>query len=176
MSVPVDSTNVLYFSAILYRKDLYSQEDLVKLHQEILGENYELFTPNENPLVGYYSKEMGEADNLTRIFVIDKTPKERQLSVELKLKAIDLEQSHLEGESRTINWDIGYLALEQMVLLTAKPFTHRLHLSNNIYGDLTYVFTKGAYDFLPWTYPDYKASEKVEFFSKYRRLLLPKKG
>jgi hypothetical protein len=62
-----------------------------------------------------------------------------------------------------VNIDPGYLVHERFVLATGKNFTHRIHLAEGIYADLTLIYTKGAFQTLPWTYPDY-ADEKMLFF------------
>ncbi len=72
---------------------------------------------------------------------------------------------------RTINIDPGYVALEQVVLSTSKPYSHRIHLADGIYTDLVYIFQNKNYQILPWTYPDYQEIAKINYFLKIRQEL-----
>ncbi len=76
------------------------------------------------------------------------------------------------GGRRLVNIDPGYLARERLVLATGKNYTHRLYLGHGLYGDLTLMYQKGAWQPLPWTYPDYAGPELLEFFSQARKKYL----
>ncbi len=65
-------------------------------------------------------------------------------------------------------------SLENFVLATTKNYSHRPYLGQNIFADLTYHFHQGQFEFLPWTYPDYRDPKKVEFLSWARSYLLHK--
>ena len=84
---------------------------------------------------------------------------------------------------RQINMDPGFLNEERIILASGKNFTHRVYLRNGIYADLTLIYQKGAYQCLPWTYPDYRRPELLHFFGIIRLKLafqrsgkLPRKG
>jgi hypothetical protein len=45
-----------------------------------------------------------------------------------------------------------------------------MYLGKGIYGELTMHFRNNAYQFFPWTYPDYQSREYLEFFVKVREI------
>lgn len=118
----------------------------------------------------YYQAEMG--DDLQRCFVAF----ERLVSAEA-LPAIKNETNALEERIaeqvlsdvlRPVNIDPGYLQLDKVVLATTKDASHRLLLSNGIYGEVTMRFNTGAWEILPWTYPDYREQRVHTFFDALR--------
>ncbi len=163
MSSLKPSTDVLYFASVLYQSHI---EPIKLLGLEIDSE----LTPSYNPLLNYYSKEMG--DSLKRqIFLFPKI-ESRELLVSKKSWAHNLEQSTLASGKRTVNIDIGYLSLEQMVLATGKPYSHRIYLGEGVYADLNYIFENKTYKKLSWTYPDYADQEKIDWFNLMRKKLI----
>src|SRR5690606_29287200 len=127
--------------------------------------------PEFNPLTKYYAHEMGEEENLKRFFVVDVTPVSRDEFVPAKLWSTKLEQDHSQNDKRIFNLDIGLINLENFLLATGKPYTHRIYLSQGVYADLTLVFEKNSYRTLPWTYPDYAHEEKIHFLNSVRQKL-----
>jgi hypothetical protein len=114
----------------------------------------------------YYEKEMG-APLWRRFFAYDALIEQESLpDIKLTTNEIEAEFS-LEGRRR-MNLDPGYLVMERFVLATGKNFSHRIYLNHGIYADLTLVYTKGAFQNLPWTYPDYQSREVQVFLTKVR--------
>ena len=70
---------------------------------------------------------------------------------------------------RPINIDPGYVGLSKLVLATTKNYSHRLYLGSGIYGEVTLQYRSGEYKPQPWTYPDYKSEEYLEFFARVRK-------
>ena len=56
------------------------------------------------------------------------------------------------------------------ILASTKNFYHRIYLGNGIFGELTMHFKSNAYQFFPWTYPDYQSKAYQEFFLKLRQI------
>ena len=84
---------------------------------------------------------------------------------EIKRHTNSIEQTYaLEGK-RQLNLDPGYLLYERFVLASGKNFTHRVYIGNMIYADLTLIYQKGAFQTLPWTYPDYAEARSQIFFN-----------
>ncbi len=102
----------------------------------------------------YYENEMG--DNLSRKFIAFKELIDRNDIVNIKIYANDLEETHSNDNRRTINLDPGYIASEHIILATGKGFAHRPYLGKGVYADLTLLYRKNKFEFLDWTYPDYK--------------------
>ncbi|MBC77834.1 MAG: hypothetical protein CME64_17645 [Halobacteriovoraceae bacterium] len=140
--------------------------------ESIWKERYRLsgsLIPQTTPSFAYYSKEMGSG--LSRLILWSHEHYCREELVAGKLWADGVEGQHLDSESRVINMDIGILVKEQMILATSKPYAHRIYLGSGVYADLTYKYENKSYQFLPWTYPDYKCPEKVELFNSLRTRL-----
>ncbi|HHC24227.1 MAG TPA: DUF4416 family protein [Desulfobacterales bacterium] len=74
---------------------------------------------------------------------------------DIKLMTNGIELKYSEDSRRRVNIDPGYMLLERFVLATGKNFTHRIYIGRQIYADLTLIYTKGTFQKLPWTYPDY---------------------
>jgi len=58
------------------------------------------------------------------------------------------------------------------VLATGKNFTHRIYIGGGIYADLTLIYQKGAFQTLPWTYPDYADRQLQAFLITVRNRYL----
>lgn len=175
MSDPIFPKEVFFFSAILYRKDLFDHQKLVHLLRPILGELTLFdFSDMDFSLVNYYEKEMGEKENLKRVWLFCPELRERENLEKLKIQTNQLEkelQDSFRTAGRVINLDPGYLALEQVVLATGKPYSHRVYLQNGIYAELTYLYQQRRWETLPWTYPDYRQEEVKKLFEDQRNLL-----
>lgn len=115
----------------------------------------------------YYEKEMG-APLWRRVLAFSGWFAQDGLA-KIKLQTNALEQAHLAAGRRRVNIDPGYLLLERFVLATGKNFSHRIYIGGGIYADLTLVFRHGAYQPLPWTYPDYADAPLSGFLQRVRR-------
>lgn len=114
----------------------------------------------------YYNDEMGTP--LFRRLVAFKQLIHQDSLADIKLFTNNLENEHSIDGKRVVNIDPGYLLHERFVLATGKNFSHRIHIGKGIYADLTLIYTKGGFEPLPWTYPDY-ASENIMTFLKQVR-------
>lgn len=115
----------------------------------------------------YYEKEMG-SPLVRRVLTFQKLVGQDRL-VHIKHFTNELETQYLENGNRMINADPGILSHERFVLATGKNFTHRIYLKEGIFADLTLIFTKGRFQVLPWTYPDYRDSKMLGFLEKVRK-------
>ena len=84
------------------------------------------------------------------------------------LSAVSREEAAREDYLRALNIDPGYLTLAKVVLASTKNHAHRLILSKGIYGELTLSFRGRGYQAMPWTYPDYRREDYLEFFCAVR--------
>lgn len=110
----------------------------------------------------YYEPEMGAP--LFRRFIVFKDLIAQETLPDIKLLTNALEKSFLNiNGKRHVNLDPGYLTLERFILATGKNFTHRVYLRDGIFADLTLIYTRGAFQTLPWTFPDY-ATETIRTF------------
>ena len=76
------------------------------------------------------------------------------------------------GGRRLVNLDPGYLARERLVLATGKNYTHRLYVGQGLYEEVTLIYQKGAWQSLPWTYPDYAGPDLLNFLDQARKKYL----
>ena len=115
----------------------------------------------------YYAEEMGEG--LLRKWIAFRDLRERGFLSRAKHLGIHTERDLAHGGKRTVNIDPGYVDDAQVVLATAKNFSHRIYIGMGYYAEVTLIY-KGK-DFRPveWTYPDYKSPEGLDFFRKVRR-------
>ena len=115
----------------------------------------------------YYAPEMGKP--LFRRLLVFQDLVEQIALAEIKRHTNSIEQTYaLEGK-RQLNLDPGYLLYERFVLASGKNFTHRVYIGNMIYADLTLIFQKGAFQTLPWTYPDYAEPNLRSFLMQVRK-------
>ena len=165
MSKLLEPTKVKYFFSILFDMKSHGPSDIETIVLEKIREIHS-FEPQFNPLTEYYSKEMG--DNLKRVIYYSLVPESRNLFVPLKLWATEKEIHHSLDNLRTLNIDVGYVAKEQVLLATGKPYSHRIFLESGIYAELVYFFKEKTFHKVPWTYPDYQHQEKIDFFNRIR--------
>ena len=114
----------------------------------------------------YYQQEMGTS--LFRRLLAFKP-----LIEQLQLAAVKLTTNRLEGQytrsgRRRVNIDPGYLLYERFVLASGKNFSHRIYIGHRIYADLTLIYQGGAFEKLPWTYPDYADRPILSFLEQVR--------
>ncbi|MBD64001.1 MAG: GTP-binding protein [Halobacteriovoraceae bacterium] len=161
MSELSEPTKVRYFASCLFKSEVEIESHLTskfKIFDEL--------TPNFNPLISYYEKEMG--DQLERkIFIFDQI-RERDFLIDAKIWAQNLEKNTSVQGSRILNIDMGYIAKEQVLLATGKPYSHRIYLNQGVFAELVYTYSDKTFKSLPWTYPDYQHPEKIAFFNKFR--------
>ncbi|MFW6147996.1 MAG: DUF4416 family protein [Thermodesulfobacteriota bacterium] len=114
----------------------------------------------------YYEREMGWP--LYRKFISFIKLVTPESIGDIKVITNEIEQTHLDNNSRTINIDPGYVTLERLILATGKNYTHRVPLGKGIYADLTLIFHDGTFKPLSWTYPDYAEEKVIGLFNLIR--------
>jgi len=114
----------------------------------------------------YYEQEMGSP--LYRRLLTFKSLIEQLDLASVKLATNRLEDQYTHNGRRRVNIDPGYLSYERFVLASGKNFIHRIYIGQKIYADLTLIYQQGAYQKLPWTYPDYSDRPITSFLSQAR--------
>lgn len=115
----------------------------------------------------YYEPEMG-APLFRRMLTFKPLIGQEDLAG-IKLVTNDIEGTLATGDRRRANIDPGYLLHERFVLATGKNFSHRIYIGHGIYADLTLIYTQGAFQSLPWTYPDYASKEITGYLAGVRK-------
>ncbi len=118
----------------------------------------------------YYAPEMG-APLFRRMLTFKKLILQDALA-KIKLQTNVLERKYSANRRRNINIDPGYLLHERFVLATGKNYTHRIFIGHGIYADLTLIYTKGSFQPLSWTYPDYAESQMLSYLDQVRKKYL----
>lgn len=116
----------------------------------------------------YYTEEMG--GGLKKMFFIFKKPIAPEKLIDIKLYTMKLESKFSVGEKRRVNLDPGYLSLSKVVLATHKDYAHRLYLGKGIYGEITLFFKDKTFTPFPWTFPDYRTPDYINFFNDERKI------
>jgi hypothetical protein len=114
----------------------------------------------------YYNHEMGEQLNkcfvsFLKLFIPENLPF-------VKISTNRLEEDYISNKKRQINIDPGYITQAKLVLATTKNYSHRIYLGQGIYGDVHLQYQNKTYQPQPWTYPDYKDINNLEFFNATR--------
>lgn len=114
----------------------------------------------------YYEPEMGAP--LYRRMLSFRSLISQDALADIKTETNRLESGYIEAGARRVNIDPGYLLQERFVLASGKNFTHRISIGRGIYADLTLIYTKGDFQTLPWTYPDYADPRMIAFLRQVR--------
>jgi hypothetical protein len=155
---------VKIFCGLIGREEGFSQaEDLLTGH---LGEIDCTSPVLPFEFTDYYESEMG--DGLVRKWVAFTGLRERGYLPLAKHLAIQVERDLAQGEQRTVNIDPGYVDDAQVVLATAKNFSHRIYIGMGYYAEVTLIYRDKDFRPVEWTYPDYKSAAGLEFFRRAR--------
>jgi hypothetical protein len=114
----------------------------------------------------YYQQEMG-TPLFRRLLAFKPLIEQLQLAA-VKLTTNRLEDQYTRSGRRRVNIDPGYLLYERFVLASGKNFSHRIYIGHRIYADLTLIYQGGAFEKLPWTYPDYADRPILSFLEQVR--------
>ncbi len=153
-------------SILSSRWEEFWPELLQKLRPE-LGEADYISEPWHFTETSYYDQELGQPIQRRILAFAPLLPPQRLVHCKLLCHRLEYEQASGEGK-RLFNLDPGLLFLERLVLATGKNFTHRIYLDQGVFADLTLLYTKGAWQTLPWTYPDYAGKIVQDILSKLR--------
>jgi hypothetical protein len=115
----------------------------------------------------YYTPEMGSP--LWRLWFSHEPLISPGDVVRVKLATNEMEATLSVNGRRQVNLDPGYLSLSKFVLVTTKDAAHRIYLGEGIYGELTLSYSHNSWTPLPWTYPDHREREALEFFGEVRK-------
>ena len=164
---------VCLISAVCYQKDVHLDDVLQKMTETFgtIDEKSDLFTFTHTQ---YYLKEMGK--ELFKFFCSFKALIDPMEIVSIKLESNRIENFFSKDTKRSVNIDPGYIETPKLVLATTKNYGHRIYLGQGIYGDVQLYWRNGAFRTNPWTYPDYREMDTVNFFTKVRKNYLSQKG
>ncbi len=110
----------------------------------------------------YYNGEMGEG--IRRIFFAVAGLFDPSELAAAKLTTGALEQrlardpAGAAARRRRVNLDPGALSLGRLILASTKDNAQRIPLRDGIYAEITLLYRRGAFEALPWTYPDFRSA------------------
>ncbi|MCR5760412.1 MAG: DUF4416 family protein [Sphaerochaetaceae bacterium] len=121
------------------------------------------------PFTDYYDDEMG--GHPVRYLILFEKLIDPSSLPSIKIKTNEMEKLFKgKGTGRPINIDPGILTLANLILATCKDRSHRIPLSQGVYGEVTLIYQNKDFQALPWTYADY-ASEGVKLHLRVFREL-----
>jgi hypothetical protein len=157
--------------AVLYAPGA-SIADFLPVLEDSYGPADYISDPVPFTFTDYYRAEMGSS--LVRVFISFRDLIDPERLPDIKIKANKLEQNFSPAKNRIINLDPGLLYLSRLILATTKDNTQRIPLRKGIYGEITLIYQKKAFQFLPWTYPDYRTPVYHEILNHIRTILKEK--
>lgn len=171
MSDLLKASDGLFLGSALFNKEGITYLEIKKIWEERFGPSVE-FHHYYFPMKDYYSKQMGQSDQLSRVIFTTLNPRSREELVAHKIWADQLEKK-VEKDLfyRGLNLDIGLMTLENLTLATGKNFSHRIYLGDGVYSDLNLQFENKSFKALPWAYPDYAHPDFIKFFNWVRGFL-----
>ena len=124
----------------------------------------------------YYDNEMGRGLIKGFVSFSDLVDTGRLSEIKLLTNQIERELAEtIDGAfHRRANIDPGYVTLGNLVLASTKNASHRVHVGQGIYAEVTLKFHKGSFRELEWTYRDYATDLAIDFFNGVRERLLLK--
>ena len=151
---------------------IYRDEELVGKVKEFLEKKWGRVDFEVGPFpfnfTDYYQEEMGK-DLKRRFFSFENLVFPENIW-EWKIYTNKIEEIFSENGKRKVNIDPGYIDFSKVVLLSTKDFYHRIYIGKGIYAEVTLYFQKGDFRDFPWTYPDYKTENYINFFRKIREI------
>ncbi len=170
MSTRSEFKPVKIFCGLIYAREAAAEAALAPLQETISA------IDDRSPAIpfaatDYYRGEMGGP--LLRRFVSFREWLPPGRLAAIKIASMRLEETLAAAGRRTVNLDPGYLSEANVIIATAKNHYHRVPLADGIYAHMEYVLKDGGFQFLPWTYPDFKTEAYLDFFKRlletYRR-------
>lgn len=140
--------------------------ELLNLLEENFGEIVAQSHIMDFSYTDYYNQEMGGKP--VRYFLLFKNLVNPSNLAQIKLKTNNFEQCFADKVGRKINIDPGIMSLANFILATCKNRSHRIPLSNGVYGEVTLIYQNKDFQSLPWTYADYQSNEVKSVLSDFR--------
>lgn len=165
-----DAAPAAFFCALTGKPGEAWERALLEL-EALFGPEVERLPPYPFSFTHYYEREMGRGLEKSLVVYRDRRPPGEL--ADLKRKALEVERRLADAEgNRRVNLDPGYVTLAKVVLASAKDFSHRVCIGGGIYGEVTLKATAvGAWEALPWTYPDYRSESVQQFLWRARQAL-----
>jgi hypothetical protein len=165
MGVPREAPPAKLFAAVMHRPDFSLEPVLARLADSFgaIDARSDSFAFTQS---AFYENEMGPG--LMKFFVsFGPTVPQERLAI-VKLATNRMEKEGRDARGRLYNIDPGLVTLSAVILATTKDCAHRVYVGEGIYEEVTLIYRGGAYEPLPWTYPDYRLPGALAFMKRVR--------
>ena len=164
--------DVVYICGIiLSRADLF--DELLDPLAKAIGQVDQISEYYPFDMTAYYEEQMG--GELVKRFVsfIPGRGADHLARVKVMTNEIEAEMSRRFGPvpQRPVNLDPGYITESKLVLASMKDFSHRVYLSDGVYGEVTSQYHRSGWGKFDWTFPDFASGRYDEFLSSVRDAL-----
>ncbi len=157
-----------YITAVLAGSRFGDDEELVRSLESILGRIDYMGPSRPFTVSDYYEDEMGP--DLGRAFFSFEPLGPPEGIAGIKHETSRLEDRFSAEGRRKVNIDAGYMDYFKVVLASFKSAPQKIYLGNGVYADPVMMYHDGAFDPLPWTFPDIREGGYTEDFVEIRRL------
>lgn len=163
--------------AVLFMGILASGLDTLAMGAEAVAERFGMPDCGCGPWAfsntDYYRDELGERPLRAFLGWHGSFSTDGIAGVKILTNALELEIAEGVGGGllRPVNLDPGYLTRAKLVLASAKNFSHRIHLRDGIYGEVTLLYRGKGFRVLPWTFPDFGSGRYDRFFLELRGVI-----
>jgi hypothetical protein len=166
MGVPHGAPDALLFVAVMHGPQADPAEAVGQL-EGAFGSVASRSDPYRFDRSDYYRGEMGEG--LRKFIAVFDRPVPQDDLAAIKLATNGMEQRVGAAGGRRFNLDPGLMSLSTVILASTKAHAHRIYLGRGIWAEAALLYEKGSWQPLPWTYPDYRRPEVLEFMGRVRR-------
>jgi hypothetical protein len=160
--------------ALLFTAIMVNDKELIPKIDKILSDTFskielvsDIYDFNHSD---YYNPEMG--DLIFKYFISFDLLINKEDLPNVKKETISIEDEFLIERKgsicRNINIDPGYLTHSKVIVSTSKNYSHRIHLKDGVFAELTYIISKEGWKPLEWTYPDYRSNLVIDYFTRLR--------
>ena len=170
MTTPLPFPREKLICGVIYHddNDLAGVEEILTSHFGPI--DYRTTPYSFSDISDYYDEELG-GDGRRIFFSFAETVEPDRLA-DIKLLTNSIEETFYHDGLRPINLDPGLINRGRLALATTKESAHRIALSKGIYVELTLFFCRKQWNFLPWTYLDFKTDHVLEEMTKIRKIYL----
>lgn len=164
------SPEALFFFAIASGRP----EHVPAAHADLVAELGELGIPTTlyrfSDFSSYYDAEFGGETWKYFVGLAAPRPADDMVGIKLVTERIQarLARSGSDEGRRTVNIDPGYVNGWQVTLATVKNQGHRIYLGRGVFIEVELLYRHGAFEALPWTYPDYMVEPALGFLNEMR--------
>lgn len=164
--------------AVLFTAIMINDKELIQVIEKKLSDAFsnivqksDIYEFNHSD---YYNPEMG--NKIFKYFISFEKLINKEELPEIKKTTMKIEDelSIIKNESvcRNVNIDPGYLTHSKVIVSTSKNYSHRVHLKDGVFAELTYIISKEGWKPLEWTYPDYRTKFVIDYFTMLRAELV----